>query len=156
MEPELDRFWPRLNPVCENPRFQPPPALLKIEQLTFTTSGVSNPLHLLSKRSVSRGSEKQLDTNARPGSEGGNHSTLHELQSRSLQEYDAAPYRAAYADVLRRPGKLVLQIATLAPATPSRSQFQCPRKMIRRTSRCDPALRSIPRTPERRRLNSHD
>jgi len=41
MEPELDRFWPRLNPVCENPRFQPPPALLKIEQLTFTTSGVS-------------------------------------------------------------------------------------------------------------------
>ena len=38
MEPELDRFWPRLNPVCENPRFQPPPALLKIEQLTFTSS----------------------------------------------------------------------------------------------------------------------
>ena len=40
MEPELDRFWPRLNPVCENPRFQPPPALLKIEQLTFTSSGL--------------------------------------------------------------------------------------------------------------------
>src|SRR6266513_2585752 len=110
----------------------------------------------ITKRSVSRVSEKQLDTNGRPGSEGGNHSTLHEPQSRSLQEYDAAPYRAAYADVLRGPGKLVPQIATPAPATPSRSQFQCPRKMIRRTSRCDPALRSIPRTPERRRLNSHD
>jgi len=38
MEPELEQV---LAEVCENPRFQPPPALLKIEQLTFTTSGVS-------------------------------------------------------------------------------------------------------------------
>src|SRR5207247_11370890 len=51
-----------------------------------------------SKRSVSRVSEKQLDTNGRPGSEGGNNSSMHELQSRSMHEYYAAQFLDTYAE----------------------------------------------------------
>ncbi len=40
MESGLEVLAAAQSSVCENPRFQPPPALLKIEQMTFTTSGL--------------------------------------------------------------------------------------------------------------------
>src|SRR5713226_1322500 len=40
MESGLEVLAAAQSSVCENPRFQPPPALLKIEQMTFTTVAV--------------------------------------------------------------------------------------------------------------------